>query len=263
MARRVVAPTEGLLLLSRLTAAALAGDGGLALSLATPTGDVSVARPNSSGFSGTSGTGRATPSPEGIDAQHGDRLTQAQLAHRTRMQALVTLAQRGDGDAFAQLYDNYVDAVYRYVFYRVGSHALAEDLTSETFLRALRSIESYSWQGKDIGAWFTTIARNLIADHVKSSRFRLEVPTADMRDADRADGDVEGDVLRTLQQADLLLAVRSLKSEQQECLVLRFLQDLTVAETAAVMGRSEGAVKQLQLRAIRALARVLDSKQAS
>lgn len=178
-------------------------------------------------------------------------------AERDRIAGLVTLAQQGDGEAFGEIYDAYVDTIYRYVYYRVGSHALAEDLTSETFLRALRRIDSFSWQGKDIGAWFTTIARNLVADHVKSSRFRLEVTTADMLDADRADEGIEGEVLTRLQNAALLDAVKALKAEQQECIVLRFLQGLSVAETADVMGRTEGAVKQLQLRAVRALAKLL------
>ena len=176
---------------------------------------------------------------------------------RDRIAGLVALAQQGDGEAFVQVYDAYVDSVYRYLYYRVGSHAVAEDLTSETFLRALRRIDSFTWQGKDIGAWFTTIARNLAADHVKSSRFRLEVSTADMLDADRADDGIEDEVLGRLQSAVLLDAVRRLKPEQQECVVLRFLQGFTVAETAEVLGRSEGAVKQLQLRAVRALARLL------
>jgi RNA polymerase sigma-70 factor (ECF subfamily) len=174
-----------------------------------------------------------------------------------RMAALLTLAQQGDGEAFGQIYDAYVGQVYRYLYYRVGSQPLAEDLTSETFLRALRRIDSFSWQGRDICAWFITIARNLVTDHFKSSRFRLEVSTADMLDADRADDGIEQQVLDNLQNAELLDAVRQLKAEQQECVVLRFLQGLSVAETAAVMDRSEGAVKQLQLRAVRALAKLV------
>jgi RNA polymerase sigma-70 factor (ECF subfamily) len=184
-------------------------------------------------------------------------------AEQQRMAALLALAQQGDGEAFGQIYDAYVAQVYRYLYYRVGSHALAEDLTSETFLRALRRIDSFSWQGKDIGAWFTTIARNLVADHVKSSRFKLEVSTADMLDADRADAGIEDEVLGRLQSAALLDAVRKLKPEQQECVVLRFLQGLSVAETAEVLGRSEGAVKQLQLRAVRALAKLLPESEST
>ena len=178
-------------------------------------------------------------------------------AEQQRMAALLTLAQQGDGEAFGQIYDAYVGQVYRYLYYRVGSQQLAEDLTSETFLRALRRIDSFTWQGRDICAWFITIARNLVTDHYKSSRFRLEVSTADMLDADRADDGIEQEVLDNLDNQALLAAVRQLKPEQQECVVLRFLQGLSVAETAAVMGRSDGAIKQLQLRAVRALAKLV------
>ena len=178
-------------------------------------------------------------------------------ADQQRMAALLTLAQQGDGEAFGQIYDRYVAQVYRYLYYRVGSQPLAEDLTSETFLRALRRIDSFSWQGRDICAWFITIARNLVTDHFKSSRFRLEVSTADMLDADRADEGIEQEVLDNFDNAELLAAVRQLKPEQQECVVLRFLQGMSVAETAAVMGRSVGAIKQLQLRAVRALAKLV------
>jgi RNA polymerase sigma-70 factor (ECF subfamily) len=139
----------------------------------------------------------------------------------------------------------------------VGSPQLAEDLTSETFMRALRRIDSFHWQGKDIGAWFVTIARNLVTDHFKSSRFRLEVSIGDMLDADRADEGIEGAVLDQLRNAELLGAVKQLKPEQQECIVLRFLQGLSVAETADVMQRTDGAIKQLQLRAVRALAKLI------
>jgi RNA polymerase sigma-70 factor (ECF subfamily) len=199
------------------------------------------------------GTG-TVPAPGGAAHGGGD---QPDDPERDRVNALVTLAQQGDAEAFGLVYDRYVDQIYRYLYYRVGSHALAEDLTSETFLRALRRIDSFTYTGKDIGAWFTTIARNLVTDHVKSSRFKLEVTTADMLDADRGDDGIEQQVLDRLQNAALLDAVKALKPEQQECIVLRFLQGLSVAETAGVMSRTEGAIKQLQLRAVRALAKLL------
>src|SRR5688572_10170090 len=131
--------------------------------------------------------------------------------------ALVHRAQGGDADAFGELYDRYVDLVYRYVYYRVGSKALAEDLVSETFLRALRRISTFTWQGRDFAAWLITIARNLIADHYKSGKYRLEVATADMLDADRATDGPESEVLDAITNASLLDAVKQLNSEQQEC----------------------------------------------
>ncbi|MEV7424703.1 MULTISPECIES: ECF subfamily RNA polymerase sigma factor, BldN family [unclassified Streptomyces] len=174
-----------------------------------------------------------------------------------RMMELVERAQAGEAEAFGRLYDQYSDTVYRYIYYRVGGKATAEDLTSETFLRALRRISTFTYQGRDFGAWLVTIARNLVADHFKSSRFRLEVTTGEMLDANEVERSPEDSVLESLSNAALLEAVRKLNPQQQECVTLRFLQGLSVAETARVMGKNEGAIKTLQYRAVRTLARLL------
>jgi RNA polymerase sigma-70 factor (TIGR02952 family) len=170
---------------------------------------------------------------------------------------LVHRAQQGDAEAFGGIYDRYVRMVFRYVYSRVGDRALAEDVTSETFVRALRRIDSLSFQGRDVGAWLVTIARNIVRDHVKSSRYRLEVTTADMRDADRATDGPEDAVVQHLTNQQLLACVQQLGSEQQECIVLRFLHGLSVSETAAIMGKKDGAIKALQHRAVRRLAGLL------
>jgi RNA polymerase sigma-70 factor, ECF subfamily len=174
-----------------------------------------------------------------------------------RMMDLVERAQSGEAEAFGRLYDQYSDTVYRYIYYRVGGRATAEDLTSETFLRALRRIGTFTWQGRDFGAWLVTIARNLVADHFKSSRFRLEVTTGDMLDPNETERSPEDSVLESLSNSALLDAVRRLNPQQQECVTLRFLQGMSVAETARVMGKNEGAIKTLQYRAVRTLARLL------
>ena len=175
--------------------------------------------------------------------------------------ALVERAQAGEAEAFGLIYDRYVDTVFRFVYFRVGNRQLAEDLTSDTFLRALKRIGSFTWQGRDLGAWLVTIARNLVADHFKSGRYRLEVTTGDVLDADREDrgpeGSPESAVVDHITNVALLTAVKQLNPEQQECIVLRFLQGFSVAETAQTMGKNEGAIKALQYRAVRALARLL------
>ena len=173
---------------------------------------------------------------------------------------LVERAREGDGEAFGLIYDRYADVVYRYVFYRVGDRGLAEDLTSETFLRALRRIGSYTYQGRDIGAWLVTIARNLILDHVKSARSRLESTTDEIGlVGDHAASTVrpptpEALVLDSLTSAALMEAVDALNVEQRECVLLRFVQGFSVSETAAIMGKNDGAIKALQHRAVRKLA---------
>ena len=188
-----------------------------------------------------------------------DRPDPSDAAHE--VWTLVERAQQGDTEAFGLIYDRYVDTVFRFIYFRVGNRPLAEDLTSDTFLRALKRISSFTWQGRDLGAWLVTIARNLVADHFKSGRYRLEVTTGDVLDADREDrgpeGSPESAVVDHITNVALLTAVKQLNPEQQECIVLRFLQGFSVAETAQAMGKNEGAIKALQYRAVRALARLL------
>lgn len=167
---------------------------------------------------------------------------------------LVEQAKTGDREAFAKLYDRYVNVVFRYIYFRLGDRNQAEDFTSETFLRALRRIHTVTYQGRDVGAWLVTIARNIVLDHVKSSRYRLEMTTANMLDADQAQEGPEGSVLEHLTSKELLRCVTQLNAEQQECIVLRFLQGLSVSETAQIMGKKDGAIKALQHRAVRRLA---------
>jgi RNA polymerase sigma-70 factor, ECF subfamily len=178
-------------------------------------------------------------------------------AERSRLIALVELARTGDSEAFGMLYDHYQGSVYRFLFYRTRSSTLAEDLTSETFFRALRNMQNFRWQGKDFGAWLMTIARNLATDHFKAGRTRLELATEDMGVHDDATEGPEHAVLASLTNEVLLKALTQLPSEQKDCLVMRFLQGMSIAETASVLGRSEGAVKQLQLRGVRNLAKLM------
>jgi RNA polymerase sigma-70 factor, ECF subfamily len=172
---------------------------------------------------------------------------------------LVSRAQGGDSEAFAALYDRYVDQVYGFVIRKVGNRPLAEDLTSDVFLRALRSISRFSWQGVDIGAWLMTIARNRITDHFKSARARLEQPTDEMSDEPVSGGedDPEQAALAGDVGAALHLAMDLLADDHREVLDLRFVQGLSVAESAAAMDRTDGAIKALQYRAVRALAQII------
>jgi RNA polymerase sigma-70 factor (ECF subfamily) len=167
---------------------------------------------------------------------------------------LVTRAQQGDSEAFGQLYNRYFDTVFRYIYYRVNDRATAEDFTSETFLRALRRISGITYQGRDIGAWFITIARNIVLDHVKSARHRLEMTTPEIIEQRDSEPGPEAAVISSLTTEHLMRAVGKLGDDQRDCVVLRFIQGLSVSETAEIMGKNDGAIKALQHRAIRKLA---------
>ncbi|PUA82700.1 sigma-70 family RNA polymerase sigma factor [Nocardioides currus] len=205
-------------------------------------------------------TSPSPPGPRGpIDYGDAEQATSSEEneAERTRLIALVELARGGDKEAFGQLYDHYQPSVYRFLYYRTRSASLAEDLTSDTFFRALRSMNNFRWQGRDFGAWLMTIARNLTTDHFKAGRTRLELTTEDMSLHDDVTEGPESAVLAELTNEVLLEALTELPQEQRECLIMRFLQGMSIAETAAALDRSDGAVKQLQLRGVRNLAKLL------
>lgn len=191
---------------------------------------------------------------------------------------LVALAQAGGATgraAFGTLYDRHHALIYRYIAYRLPIYdaSTAEQMAGEVWLRALRRIHTVTDRsdGKVFGAWVVTIARNLLLDHVKSCWHRWDrtvpvVPEPLSRDAlaknepehlavDRA---VTGFYAQHLNPC-----LRKLSPEQRECIGLRFYTDLSVTETAVVMGRNEGAVKALQHRAIRRLAQLLPADAAT
>lgn len=213
------------------------------------------------------GTPMPLPRPGGPGGARPSHPDQGEEPHVTAVVAehddgsgswsLVKASQDGDMAAFSELFERYQEVVFRYVLFRMNDRAVAEDLTQETFVRALRRIGSVSYQGRDIGAWFVTIARNLIFDHVKSSRYRLESTTADITELSPSTGGPEHQVLEMATNDELLRCIAKLNPDQQECIHLRFLQGLSVAETAEKMDRNEGAVKALQHRAVRRLAQLL------
>lgn len=177
------------------------------------------------------------------------------------VRTLVERARDGDRQAFAALYDRYLDQVYGYIRRRVGDQQTAEDLCSEVFLKALRGIRSFTWQGADPGAWLIAIARNRLRDHYKSARVRRE----EVRDASTGTPAVDPRQTpeRTAVGRDMALslgrALELLSDDHREVLELRFLHELSVVETATAMERTVGAVKALQYRALRALAEVVSS----
>jgi RNA polymerase sigma-70 factor, ECF subfamily len=249
---------QGMDALRRAVLAALSPQLSPQLSLAPalqPAGHVVLSETATPGASLGGSDGHSGSGPVGDE----DRATSSEVdgAERERLIALVELARAGDKEAFGLLYDHYQASVYRFLYYRTRSQTLAEDLTSETFFRALRSMNSFRWQGKDFGAWLMTIARNLTMDHFKAGRTRLEMTTEDMTPHDDTTEGPEDTVIAGLTNEVLLTALTELPVEQRECLIMRFLQGLSIAETARALDRSDGAVKQLQLRGVRNLAKLL------
>jgi RNA polymerase sigma-70 factor (ECF subfamily) len=173
-------------------------------------------------------------------------------------EALVARAREGDRTAFAALYRQYLPTVYKFLFYRVGNKAEAEDMTAEVFLRALRKVGDFTWTGADFGAWLLRIARNLVLDNAKSSRARLEVLNDEMpEDSGGEAPTAEAACLENLNCQEVYKAITKLRPDQREVITLRFLHGMGVGEVAEIMGKKEGTVRTLQFRGLKALEKIL------
>jgi len=164
------------------------------------------------------------------------------------LEALVRRARAGDHGALGELYDRFRDRVARFATGRLGDAERAEDVTSETFEGVLRGLAAYR-PGTDFEAWLFTIAHRRVADHFRRRARRREVELDQARRAATAGGP-EDAVLAAERRAEVAGAFRRLRPDQQEVLALRVLGGLTAAQVAKVVGKSEGAVRVAQHRAL-------------
>jgi len=176
-------------------------------------------------------------------------------AQRSDEGDLIARARDGDRQAFGELYRIHSPFLFRFVSYRVPNHAMAEDIVSTTFTKALGRIGSFTNTGTSIAAWFATIARNLIADYYKSSRYHRETLTGDVLGGDLVDNGHAPDAVLIEREmaAAIRLAVKILTAEQLQVVELKYFRGLADAEIAAVIGKDVGAVKALAMRARRAM----------
>ncbi len=169
--------------------------------------------------------------------------------------SLVWRAQHRDQEAFAQIYELNFDKIYRYVVLRIGDKIEAEDMTQQVFVNALKSISSFKWKGVPFSSWLFRIAHNQVVDYFRKKQKRATVPL-DESLANPGDNP-ETVVERQLDIARMVSATGDLTKAQQEVISLRFAGELSIAEAAKVIGKSEGAVKALQHSAIVALRKSL------
>jgi len=170
-----------------------------------------------------------------------------------------------DEQNFLQLYDQYVEKIYRYIFFRVGSEELAEDLTSDVFLRSWQYINQT--EGPNPGtkklenprAFFYQVARNLIADfHRQKDRSPISLgEITDKRIADKEDGPIEI-ISKTMEIETVRKALVGLNDDYQEIIIWRYLEEMEIKEIADILGKSDGAVRVLLSRALNSLKRLLD-----
>jgi RNA polymerase sigma-70 factor (ECF subfamily) len=175
---------------------------------------------------------------------------------------LIRRARQGDLAAVSDLYNLHVDRIYQYVRYRTGDDLTAEDITAEVFLRAIESLGTYQDQGAPFIAWLYRIAHARVVDYWRSSNRRQTAPLDDPLLQDSLVETDEGIEKDFVQHRLLWSALRHLTDDQQNVIILRFVQGLSNAEIAQLLGKTEGAVKALQRRALEALARLLNQDQA-
>jgi len=171
-----------------------------------------------------------------------------------RVRRLVDEAQRGDRAALEELYLLHFDRIYSYLHMSVGNRHDAEDLTNQTFLRMLESIERFRWRQVPFSAWLFRIAHNLAMDHFRAGRrWQPEESPPEPPGGEHLSADEEA--LHSIGRASMLEMIESLSEDQQQVLTLKFVFDFANAEVAAILGKTEGAVKSLQHRALAALQR--------
>jgi RNA polymerase sigma-70 factor, ECF subfamily len=160
-------------------------------------------------------------------------------------QLLIEAAQK-DPSRFAELYEDNFGRVYAFVEARVHNRAEAEDVTSEVFQKALANLRNFEWRGAPFAAWLFRIAANMIADRSQHAAREREFPKSD----DPPETTPPPDLDEIERRARLFRLVNSLPASQRRVVTLRFIEERSVREIAQEMGRSEGAVKQLQFRAL-------------
>lgn len=168
---------------------------------------------------------------------------------------LILRAQAYEPGAFAEIYERFYQGIFNYVFYRVIDEPLAEDLAAEVFVKALEAIDTYTFRGVPFSAWLYRIANNLVTDHFRRKPRNNHLP---LEETQVADDESPTDLMeRGFTQRELQAALALLTDEQQQVVILKFVDGLSNIEVASVLGKTEGAIKSLQHRALASLGRVL------
>jgi RNA polymerase sigma-70 factor, ECF subfamily len=175
---------------------------------------------------------------------------------------LVARGQEGDRDALEELYLIHFDRIYSYLHVSVGNRHDAEDLTTQTFLKMLEKIGSFKWQSAPFSAWLFRIAHNLAMDHFRARR-RWQPEEEVPEPPGDAEPSAELAAMHTIGRESMLKLIEGLSPEQQQVLTLKFVFNLPNAEVAAILDKTEGAIKSLQHRALVSLQKQVEQQQSS
>jgi len=176
---------------------------------------------------------------------------------QSEVRELVSRAQAGERDALEELYLLHFDRIYSYLHLSVGNRHDAEDLTTQTFLKMLEAIGRFRWQSAPFSAWLFRIAHNLAMDHFRASR-RWQ-PEEEVPEPVEEESSAEEAALHSIGRKSMLELIENLSPEQQQVLTLKFVFNFSNGEAATILGKTEGAVKSLQHRALATLHKQISS----
>ena len=177
---------------------------------------------------------------------------------QAEIRSLVERAQGGDRNALEELYLIHFDRIYGYLHMTVGNRHDAEDLTTQTFLKMLESIGRFQFRSAPFSAWLFRIAHNLAMDHFRASR-RIQLEEDVPEPVGDAEVSAEVEAFQSIGRASMLDMIEELSPEQRQVLTLKFVFDFSNVDVATILGKTEGAVKSLQHRALVALQKRLAS----
>lgn len=172
---------------------------------------------------------------------------------------LVLRAQQRDTEAFTQLYEAYFDKIYRYLAMRIRNECEAEDMTQQVFMKVLQSISSYKSKGVPFSSWLYRIAHNQLVDFLRQQNKKSTVDIEGLALPHTGD-DPQNMMEQQVDIDELKKRIKQLTPAQQEVLSLRFAGEVSIAQCAEIMGKSEGAIKALQHSAVLALRKAMLNK---
>jgi RNA polymerase sigma-70 factor (ECF subfamily) len=188
--------------------------------------------------------------------------TKGGTASQDHVRGLVSRAQEGDRDALEELYLIHFDRIYGYLHMSVGNRHDAEDLTTQTFLKMLESIGRFRWRSAPFSAWLFRIAHNLAMDHFRAGR-RWQPEEEPPEPPGAEEPSAEQGALEAIGRESMLELIERLSDEQKQVLTLKFVFSFSNREVAAILGKTEGAVKSLQHRALVSLQKQLAGAQTT
>lgn len=172
---------------------------------------------------------------------------------------LVRQAKTGDSEAFGSLYDAYLERIYRFVYFRVEDQQTAEDITSQVFLKAWENLGRFHIGGAPFLAWLYTIAHNAVIDYYRTRKVTAALDDVRLSDPGHAEF-VENGIDSAVEMDSIKIALQTLTDDQRQVLLLKFIDEMSNEEIARHLGKREGAIRALQMRGLKALAKRLAEK---